>query len=376
MLLEMNVKLRRGQFQLNGDLAVSSINTGLFGQAGAGKSTLLGLIAGTIQPESGRIVLNDKILFDSRKGIIMPREQRPIGAVLQQDQQDSIVSVNSILNHTYQRTLKQRRMFKLSALIKWLNLEPLLEKSIKQLSSSQRQRVALARSLIKSPQLLLLDETFASIGDAYRLEVLSILKQLGLPVLYASQSLGDILQLTDQLLILEHGKILRNGSLRELAKQGTLQHLGIRKIDNMLSVTIEQHQSQSGYSLASCFGLPLILPPRPQLALGSKTQISIRANDIALSRQYINGISIQNQIKGRICALITNEHSVIVQIDCGETLLAEITPAACHDMGLQENDIIYCLIKTHAINYLTELDKQTTQRALNYEGNFYYLTTH
>lgn len=53
--------------------------------SGAGKSTLLGLVAGTLQPHSGRIVLDGKPLFDSRKGIIVPREQRPIGAVLQQD---------------------------------------------------------------------------------------------------------------------------------------------------------------------------------------------------------------------------------------------------------------------------------------------------
>ena len=80
MLLEMSVKLRRGHLDLTTQLSMSDASVGLFGKSGAGKSTVLGFIAGTIQPQSGHIVLDGKILFDSRKGIIMPREQRPVGA--------------------------------------------------------------------------------------------------------------------------------------------------------------------------------------------------------------------------------------------------------------------------------------------------------
>jgi molybdate transport system ATP-binding protein len=222
MLLEMNVKLHRGHFDLTTQLSVDS-NIGLFGKSGAGKSTVLGLIAGTIQPQSGHISLNGKILYDSRKGIMMPREQRPVGAVLQADCTDSSETVKTSLSSTYNRTLKQRRVFKLDFLITLLELEAILDYPIDQLSVGERQRVALARSLLKSPQLLLLDDTFATIGNGYRIQFLPILKrlqtELDLPVLYASQSLGEILQLTDQLAVLEQGKVLRNGTLREIAQR-------------------------------------------------------------------------------------------------------------------------------------------------------------
>jgi molybdate transport system ATP-binding protein len=277
MLLEMNVKLHRGHFDLNTQLSVDSTSMGLFGKSGTGKSTVLGLIAGTIQPQSGYIALNGKILYDSRKGIMMPREQRPVGAVLQTDCIDSIETVKSILTVAYNRTLKQRRVFKLSFLIALLELETILDYVIEQLSVGERQRVALARSLLKSPQLLLLDETFAAIGNDYRIQLLPILKrlqsELDLPVLYASQSLGEILQLTDQLAVLEQGKVLRNGSLREIAQQGALHYLGIRQLDNILSVTVRSHDREAGCSLASSFGLPLVLPLRPHLAIGEQTQI-------------------------------------------------------------------------------------------------------
>ena len=111
MLLEMNVKLRRGHFDLTTQLSINDSNVGLFGKSGAGKSTVLGLIAGTLQPQSGQIVLDGKILFDSRKGIMMPREQRPVGAVLQLDCVNSVGTVRDNLTDTYNRTLKQRRIF-------------------------------------------------------------------------------------------------------------------------------------------------------------------------------------------------------------------------------------------------------------------------
>jgi molybdate transport system ATP-binding protein len=127
MLLEMNVKLHRGHFNLSTQLSVDSTNLGLFGKSGTGKSTVLGLIAGTIQPQSGYIALNGKILYDSRKGIMMPREQRPVGAVLQADSIDSNESVKTILTNAYHRTLKQRRVFKLNFLLELLELEAVLE---------------------------------------------------------------------------------------------------------------------------------------------------------------------------------------------------------------------------------------------------------
>jgi molybdate transport system ATP-binding protein len=380
MLLEMNVKLRRGHLDLTTQLSVNDTSIGLFGKSGAGKSTVLGLIAGTIQAQSGHIVLDGKILFDSRKGIVMPREQRPVGAVLQIDCANSAETVRNNLTDTFNRTLKQRRIFKLDFLIGLLELGPILDHAIALLSAGERQRVALARSLLKSPRLLLLDETFAAIGNGYRIQLLPILKrlqqELSLPVLYASQSLGEILGLTDRLIVLEQGKVLHNGLLLEIAKQqGMLRYLGIRQIDNNLAVTIRSHDYSSGCSLAHSFGLPLTLPLRPDLDTGSQTQVSIRANDIALSRNYISGISIQNQIRGRICALIPSGESKIVQVDCGVTLLAEITPGACRDMALQEGEDIYCLIKTHSITYLAELDAQPYHRVVSHGDGHYYLGT-
>ena len=380
MLLEMNVNLHRGHFNLNTQFSIDDTTSGLFGKSGAGKSTVLGLIAGTLQPQKGQIVLDGKILFDSNKGIFVPHEHRPVGAVLQFDSTNAKETVRDNLTDTFNRTLKQRRIFKLDFLIELLELGTTLDYDIELLSAGERQRVTLARSLLKAPKLLLLDETFAAIGNDFRRQLLPILKRLqyemGLPVLYASQSLGEILELTDLLIVLEQGKVLHKGSLLEVAKhENMLRYLGIRQIDNLLPVTIRSHDSEAGYSLADSFGTPLTLPLRPHLRIGSQAQVSICSNDIALSRHYINGISIQNQIKGQICALIPNGESLIVQVDCGATLLADITPGGCRDMALKEGDDIHCLIKTRAINYLAEIDARPYHRVLSHGDGHYYLGT-
>jgi molybdate transport system ATP-binding protein len=378
MRLELDVTLTRGHFDLATELSVSDTSMGLLGKSGAGKSTLLGLIAGTIQPHSGRIALDGKIVFDSRKGIMVPREQRPVGAVLQLDAPGSNDTVRDSLIAAYNRTLKQRRLFKLGYLVDLLELEGTLERRTDQLSAGELNRVVLARSLLKSPRLLLLDDTFAAIGNGYRGQLLPVLKrlqdELHLPVLYASQSLGEILELTDQLIVLEAGKVLRAGSLQELAKaRGMLRYLGMRQVDNILAVTIQGHEPDSGCTTAYNYGLPIILPLRPRLKTGSDILVKIKSGDIALSRHYLNGISIQNQIKGKVCALVPSGESVFVQVDCGSTLLAEITPRACRDMALSEGDTVYCLIKAHAIAYMSEVDAPPSQRVVQHCDAYYLI---
>jgi molybdate transport system ATP-binding protein len=360
MLLEMNVSLRRGAFDLATQLAVKNDTTGLFGASGAGKSTLLGLVAGTLQPQTGRIALDGKVLFDSRKGIFVPSGQRPVGAVLQQDsRQEGEETVKAGLRAAYERTLARRRLFKPGRLVDLLELGGILERKAGELSAGERQRVALAYALLKSPRLLLLDEPFAPLGHGFRAQMLPLLRRVreefGIPVLYASHSLGEILELTHQLIVLANGRVLRNGRFKDLAREEGLRgHWGGRQIENILSATIHAHDAEAGCTLAKSYGVELALPLRPHLPVGSVAQVSIRACDIALSRQYLAGISIQNQIKGRICALVPSGDGILAQIDCGETLLAGITPKACRDMGLQEGEAVYCLAKTQAFGYLAE----------------------
>jgi molybdate transport system ATP-binding protein len=121
-MLHIDVSLRRGDFMLAAALSLEEAGTGLLGRSGAGKSTILGLIAGTLQPQRGRIVLDGKALFDSRKGIMMPRECRPVAAVLQHDRIPPGERVADNLAGAYERTPRPRRTFRPRQLAELLDL--------------------------------------------------------------------------------------------------------------------------------------------------------------------------------------------------------------------------------------------------------------
>lgn len=356
-MLEMNVTMRRGKFTLATELSMREDSTGVFGVSGAGKSTVLGLIAGTLQPQKGRIALDGKILFDSRKGILMPREQRPVGAVLQNDRAEAGEKVRNGLHALYDRVPVPRRILRLGQLIELMDLGRLLDRHTDELSVGEAQRLALARALLKSPRLLVLDEPFAPLGQGFRAQLQPLLRrvqaELGIPTLYASHSLGEILGLTDRLIVLDNGKVLGSGTLRQLFRDaGSTRALGLGQAENVLPVTVAGHQAEDGCTLATSFGVELTLPLRPDLAPGRQVHVMVRSGDIALSRHYLAGISIQNQLKGRICALIPNGGNVLVQVDCGTTLLAAITARACRELDLREGEVVYCLAKTQSFAYL------------------------
>lgn len=164
------------------------------------------MIAGALQPQSGYIILDNNVLYDSRSGIHLPREQRPIGVVLQSAACLADTTVHDYLSAIDRQVQKPQRMFTLSFIGMLLDVAGLFEQ---RLNRAEYYRVTLAGALLKSPRLLLLDDTFALVGQRYRDSLLPILRHLqhefGLAVLYASQSLADILSLTDRLVILEQG---------------------------------------------------------------------------------------------------------------------------------------------------------------------------
>ena len=358
-MLEMNVTLRRGNFVLAAALFIKDEGTGIFGPSGAGKSTVLGLIAGTLQAQSGRIVLDDKVLFDSRAGIRIPEGERPVGAVLQQDRRPQNERVKQSLIASYDRIPARDRRLKIGYLVELLELGKLIGRRADELSAGESQRLALARALLKSPRLLLLDEPFAPLDRGFRSQLRPLLhrvqRELGIPTLYASHSLGEIVDLTDHLIVLAGGRVLNSGPLQNLARDpDSMRALGLGQVENLFEATVVRHATEDGCSLATCFANPLVLPSRPAIAPGSRVQISVQARDVSLSRRYLGDISIQNQIKGRISALIPIGDNMLVQIDCGAVLLAEITRKACRDLDFQEGDEVYCLMKTQSLHYVDD----------------------
>jgi molybdate transport system ATP-binding protein len=356
-MLALDIEFRRERFELLAALTVDAPIAGLFGPSGSGKSTLLNIIAGLIHPQEGWIKLGDEILFDSSRRIRLPSSHRRIGLVFQDSQLFPHYSVRNNLLYGYKRTSRNERRFRPDDIIDLLSIGHLLDRRPRQLSGGEKQRVALARSLLASPRLLLLDEPMASLDKGLKEQILPFLNrvksELKLPMVYVSHTIQEILQLTTHLAFIAHGRIYGAGDFHEVLKNHEVMKIaGQLGLENVLPVTIFEHDLGAGCTLAHFSDTRLTLPLAAHLERGTSCFVAVRANEIALSKNFLSGISIQNQIKGRVASISSSADRALVQVEVGATLIAQVTPRALTDMGMQVNDTIYCLVKAQSFSYL------------------------
>jgi molybdate transport system ATP-binding protein len=189
-----------------------------YGPSGAGKSITLQAIAGLVRPEAGCIALGSQVWFDAKKGIDVPTRERRIGYVFQDHALFPHLSVEQNVGFGLPRHWRawrfglnaaQRR--EVMAMLERFELGPLAQARPHELSGGQQQRVALARALMCRPQLLLLDEPFASLDSELRqrlrTELLMLQQRLDIPLVMVSHDVDDVCAVADTLVRFEPGRV-------------------------------------------------------------------------------------------------------------------------------------------------------------------------
>jgi molybdate transport system ATP-binding protein len=208
-----------GGFSLNVAFDTTAQVTALVGPSGAGKTTVLYMIAGLVRPQSGSIRLGDQTWLDTPKGIDLATSRRRVGVVFQD---------HLLFPHlTVERNLMygRRRRGRSSAIepgrvIEVLELGGLLARYPRNLSGGEKQRVALGRSLVSDPQLLLMDEPLASLDDALKDRILTYLERVvaewHVPTIYVSHSVAEVRRLADRVIVLDRGAVALCGPTDQL----------------------------------------------------------------------------------------------------------------------------------------------------------------
>ncbi|MFO1431981.1 MAG: molybdenum ABC transporter ATP-binding protein [Candidatus Competibacteraceae bacterium] len=359
-MLELTaIRLTQGKFTLQGGFELALPVAGVFGPSGAGKSTLLKAIAGLAQPHAGRIRLDGETLYDAEQRIHVPPQRRRIGIVFQDSRLFPHLTVRHNLLYGFKLLSPAQRRFSLPQIVDLLEIGPLLKRRPRYLSGGEQQRVALGRALLASPRLLLLDEPLASLDGGLKRQILPFLRrvrdELRLPMLYVSHALNEILALTSHLVVIDSGRIVGQGALPDLIQQDAMLPLARSLgLENVLEIEVLRHDPALGCTTVRYDHHELYLP-LSDLPVGTRTFAALRATDIALARRPITQITIQNQLPGRVVRLREIADRVLVDIDIGAPIQAEIIRKAVHDLQLAVGDTVYCLCKVRAWHYLGEV---------------------
>jgi molybdate transport system ATP-binding protein len=210
-------------FSLEIEFQAASGITVLFGPSGAGKTLTLDSIAGFVRPDEGRILVDDEILFDGAAGVHLAPRARRCGYVFQNYALFPHMTLRKNLEFAVERTPRLERHRKVNEMLEKFHLTDVSGRRPYELSGGQKQRCSIARALIGSPRLLLLDEPARGLDAPLRNELYSMLRQVrqefGLPVLLVTHDLEECFELGDEMLVLREGRLVQNGAPRKVLEQ-------------------------------------------------------------------------------------------------------------------------------------------------------------
>jgi molybdate transport system ATP-binding protein len=354
-MLLLNFKKRISDFVLSVEAQIPDGLVALFGPSGAGKTTTLNAIAGLIKPDSGEIRLSGAVMFSSSGKINIPAHGREIGCVFQESRLFPHLSALQNLRFGFDATPHECRRFLIEEIIEVLQISKLLERKPSTCSAGEQQRIALGRALLASPKYLLMDEPLAAVDVPERWRILAALREIHrrhrLPVLYVSHDPGTVLNFAEHMILMRNGRIESSGAALPLFQRfvGERQH---PVVENTFAAVIGKHGA--GFSEIQVQKLFMQTPllqgsSGAPLPIGEKLFVQIPASEILLATQQPVGLSARNIFPGIILNLQSMENVVLVEVDVGEKIVAEVLPTTVESLDLKIGARVFVIIKASGI---------------------------
>ncbi|MBI6634064.1 molybdenum ABC transporter ATP-binding protein [Pseudomonas paralactis] len=357
-MIDIRLNLKYSAFALDVQLQLPGRGvTALYGQSGSGKTTCLRCIAGLERAEEGFVQINDQVWQDSRKGLFVPPHKRALGYVFQEASLFSHLSVRANLEFGLKRIPRLQRRVDMAQATELLGIGHLLERHPQHLSGGERQRVGIARALLTSPRLLLMDEPLAALDSKRKNEILPYLErlhdELDIPVLYVSHAQDEVARLADHIVLLRNGKALASGPIGEtLARLDLPLALGddAGVVIAGSVIAYDAHYQLLTLQLPDC---PLqIRVAHAPVAVGKPLRVKIQARDVSLNLHAEEHSSILNRLPVTVIQDMEADNSahVLVRLDAGGTpLLARITRFSRDQLQLHPGQVLWAQIKAVAV---------------------------
>jgi molybdate transport system ATP-binding protein len=346
--LTATVRVDLDAFTLDAELSIEPGHTvALVGPNGAGKTTLLSALAGLRALTAGRIELDGVVFDDPTAGVYLPPEQRPVGVVFQ----DNLLfpHLSAVDNVAY--GLRARGASRAEARRRaaaWLQRVGLDEKEMarpRELSGGQAQRVALARALASEPAVLLLDEPLAALDATTRNEVRRDLRRhlakfAGIRLLITHDPI-DAAVLADHVIVLDGGRVAQSGSPAEITRRPRTRWVADLAGTNLFTGTA----SADGRVALDGGGA---LVSADHLTAGPAFAV-VHPRAVTLHSARPDG-SARNNWSGHVAAVEPVGDRYRVQVDAAPSVVAEVTGASVHDIGLTEGAEVWVAVKATEID--------------------------
>lgn len=356
--IHARLKLTRDAFTLDVDLHLPGRGiSALFGHSGSGKTSCLRCLAGLERAGQAFIEVNGEVWEDSARGYFLPPHLRPVGYVFQEASLFPHLSVRGNLEFGWRRVVASARKVGLEQASQLLGIGHLLERRPATLSGGEAQRVGIARALLSSPRLLLMDEPLAALDGPRKREILPYLErlhdELDIPVVYVSHAQDEVARLADHLVLLEEGKAMASGPIGETLARLDLSLAQGEDAGVVFEGTVRRHDAH--YQLLDLQlpgNGPLLRIAHTHRANGSTLRVKVQARDVSLSLSEDCASSILNRlpVSVKACRPAENPAHVLISLEAGgNPLLARITRYSADQLGLHPGQALWAQIKSVAL---------------------------
>jgi molybdate transport system ATP-binding protein len=289
-VLKVQLTRKLKGFNLDVDFSINHEILAVLGPSGSGKTMTLQCIAGLIRPDTGYIELNGRVLFDSQKGINLSPQMRKVGFVFQNYALFPHLNVKQNIAYGIHNLPRNEISQKVDRLLETMHIQKLGNRYPKQLSSGQQQRVAIARSLVTEPELLLLDEPFSALDtvrkEQLELELVSLQQTYKGNMLFVTHDLAQGYKIGSRMAIFDSGRIIQLDS-KEQVIAAPVNRIAARLIGmkNLMDGTITRINNPNVWITIPELGkvLKVITKNGTNLTVGQHVILGIRPEHIRLT---------------------------------------------------------------------------------------------
>jgi len=356
-MIEVDVALNRGDFDLRAAFSSGPGVTALFGPSGCGKSTVINLIAGLARPDEGHVVIDGRTLVDTQKRVFTPAYKRRVGLVFQDALLFPHLSVQQNLRFGAFFAPRAARGLNLQKVVDTLGIGHLMDRRPVQLSGGERQRVGVARALMSAPQILLMDEPFASLDVARRKQAMGLVEmvrdQFSAPIILVSHAIEEVMRLASRVVLMEAGRVMETGTPEEVFASGHSADPADRfGVVSEISCKTGEFNAKYGMTVLHHPAGEIFTLQQPNGA-HRKLRVFINATDVVLALRPPPDVSIRTSLKGRVLRIARSDGPLAlatIELEGGERLFASLSRMAADELHLAPGVEVVALVKAVALD--------------------------